>query len=291
MQPAKRWANGPFRDLLLDGMLNPALSTVRSSALSARDDSTRTTVPLMPGAEPYSAEGDHLGVLVLHGFGGTPAVVRPWAQHLAAAGHTVSAPRLPGHGTRWQDLNATTWEDWVEEAERCLDLLREHTDTRVVMGLGAGATISLRLAEIHPDVHGVVAVNPMVHSERRERALLPYVQFIGSIPWRSDDVKRPGLTDLGYDRLPLRAVRSLTRLWALVRSDIHRITAPVLVFRSADDHMVEPSNTTWLLANLRSSRVEEVLLEDSFHLATVDNDAPAIFEASTRFARSLGEAA
>lgn len=249
-------------------------------------------MPLMPGAEPYSAEGDHLGVLVLHGFAGTPAVVRAWAQHVAAAGHTVSAPRLPGHGTRWQDLNATTWEDWVGEAQRCLDRLRGRTDTRVVMGLGAGATIGLRLAETHRDVDGIVAVNPVVHSERRERALLPYVQgFIGSAPWRSHDVKRPDVADVGYDRLPLRAMHSLTRLWTLVKSDIHRVTAPLLVFRSADDHVVEPSNTTWLLANVRSSRVEEVLLEDSYHLATVDNDAPAIFEASTRFAQSLGEAA
>jgi len=85
-------------------------------------------------------------------------------------------------------------------------------------------------------------------------------------------------------------MHSLTRLWALVKSDVHRITAPLLVLRSADDHMVEPSNTTWLLANVRS-QVEEVLLQDSYHLATVDNDAPAIFEASTRFAESLGAAA
>ncbi len=247
-------------------------------------------MPLMPGAEPYSAEGDHLGVLVLHGFGATPAVVRPWAQHLAAAGHTVSAPRLPGHGTRWQDLSATTWQDWIQEAERCLERMREHTDTRVVMGLGAGATISLRLAEVHSDIDGIVAVNPVVHSERRDRALLPYVQFLGAVPWHFDDVKRPGSTDLGYDRLPLRAMHSLTRLWALVKSDVHRITAPLLVLRSADDHLVEPSNTTWLLANVRS-QVEEVLLQDSYHLATVDNDATAIFEASTRFAESLGAAA
>ena len=78
---------------------------------------------LIPGAEPFMAEGDRLGVLVLHGFIGSPASVTPWARHLAAAGHTVAAPRLPGHGTRWQDLNATTWRDWVSAAEQSLQCL------------------------------------------------------------------------------------------------------------------------------------------------------------------------
>ena len=246
-------------------------------------------MPLIPGAEPFTAEGDALGALVLHGFAGSPVAVKPWARYLADAGLTVAAPRLPGHGTRWQDLNATTWQDWVYEAERNLDWLRERTDTVIVMGLSSGATIGLRLAEVHPDVvRGIVAVNPLLQSERRERLLLPYLyRVVPGIPWPHNDIKRQGVHGGGYDRLPLRAAKSLTRLWAVVKSDIHRVTQPLLIYRSADDHIVEPSNSTWLLANTASREAEEVVLEESFHVATLDNDAPQILAGSLAFARSV----
>ena len=69
-------------------------------------------MPLFPGAEPYYADGGSTGILLLHGFTGSPKSMTPWGQQLAAQGHTVRVPRLPGHGTRWQDMNLTRWEDW-----------------------------------------------------------------------------------------------------------------------------------------------------------------------------------
>ena len=75
-------------------------------------------------------------------------------------------PRLPGHGTRWQELNRTTWHDWYAEDERALLELRERCETVVVMGLSMGGTLALRLAEQHGDaVDGLVLVNPSVHTE------------------------------------------------------------------------------------------------------------------------------
>lgn len=249
-------------------------------------------MPLTPGAEPFTAEGDSLGILVLHGFTGSPAAVKPWAQHLAAAGHTVTAPRLPGHGTRWQDLNATTWQDWTGEAQRSLDWLRTRVGTVVVMGLANGATIGLRLAELHGSaIAGLVAVNPIVHSERRERHALPYLyRVVPGIPAPPLDIKKKGVEDGGYDWLPLRAAHSLTQLWAIVRSDIHKVTQPLLVLRSADDHVAEPSNTAWLLANAPSAQAEEVVLENSFHVATLDHDADRVFALSLQFAEQVAVA-
>lgn len=244
---------------------------------------------LIPGAEPFTAEGDSLGVLVLHGFGGSPVSVKPWARHLAAAGHTVAAPCLPGHGTRWQDLNDTTWQDWAGEAQRSLDWLLTRAETVVVMGLANGATIGLRLAELRgPAIAGLVAVNPMVHSERRERHALPYLyRLVPGLPGITPDIKKKGVDDGGYDWLPLRAAHSMTQLWAVVRSDIHKVTQPLLVLRSADDHVAEPSNSAWLLANVPGSDVQEIVLEDSFHIATLDHDAERIFALSLEFAERL----
>ncbi|MGH8940752.1 MAG: alpha/beta hydrolase, partial [Actinomycetes bacterium] len=81
-------------------------------------------MPLLPGAEPFHHDGGRVGVLLVHGFTGCPQSLRPWAEHLAAAGLTVSLPRLPGHGTTWQEMNLTTWQDWYAEADRALTLLR-----------------------------------------------------------------------------------------------------------------------------------------------------------------------
>lgn len=246
-------------------------------------------MPLIPGAEPFLAHGGDLGVLVLHGFAGSPVAVKPWAQYLADAGLTVAAPRLPGHGTRWQDLNATTWQDWYTEARRNLAALSRTCDTVVVMGLSNGATLGLRLAEEHPDeVAGLVLVNPVVQTERLDRHALPALyRFVPAFPGVTNDIKKPGVDEGGYNRLPLRATYSMTRLWALVKSDIHRITTPLLIFRSADDHVVEPSNTAWILANVGSTDATEVILEDSYHVATLDNDAMRIFDGSLEFARAV----
>ena len=73
---------------------------------------------LSPDVEPWSHDGGSVGVLVLHGFTGSPKAVRPWGEMLAGQGWSVRVPRLPGHGTRWQDMNVTTWEDWYAEADR-----------------------------------------------------------------------------------------------------------------------------------------------------------------------------
>lgn len=245
-------------------------------------------MPLMPGASTYSHVGDDTGIVLLHGFTGSPAAVRPWAQYLADQGHTVIAPRLPGHGTRWQDLNLTRWTDWYAEAERALGWLTRRTTSVIAMGISTGATMALRLAEEHDAVRGVVAVNPIIQTERRDRRYLAVLQVMGSLPNRTDDIKKPGVKEHAYDRIPLRAAYSLTSLWAATKSDIDKVNVPVLLFRSADDHIAEPSNCLWLHANLPEGATE-VVLEDSYHVATLDNDAERIFTGSAEFARRLAQ--
>lgn len=245
-------------------------------------------MPLIEGAEPFTALGDRLGILVLHGFRGSPVAVTDWARHLATAGHTVAAPRLPGHGTRWQDLNRTTWQDWYTEADRNFAWLSAHSDTVVVMGLSNGATLGLRLAEQHSAVAGLVLVNPQVHSERLDRRVLPGMRrFIASVPGVVNDIKKSGVDEGAYDRIPLHAAYSLTQLWVSVKSDIHRVSAPILLIRSADDHVAEPSNAVWIMANVASQDVRERVLDDSFHVATLDNDAETVLSTSLEFAREV----
>jgi carboxylesterase len=245
-------------------------------------------VPLLPGAEPLAMAGGPIGALVLHGLTGSPQGVRDWGRALAESGLTVTVPRLPGHGTRWQDLARTRWTDWYTEAERAFDELRRCCAEVFVCGLSMGGTLTLRLAEQRPsEVAGAIVVNASLATERKDAKLLPLLRHIvPALPGVADDIAKPGVTELAYSKLPLQAAYSLSRLWALTRADLNAITCPVLAFRSAVDHVVEPLSGMLLREGATATTVTERLLTDSFHVATLDHDAPAIFADSVAFVRA-----
>lgn len=246
-------------------------------------------MPVMPGAEPFHHDGGPVGALLCHGFTGTPQSLRPWAEHLAAAGLSVALPRLPGHGTDVREANLTHWEDWYAELDRSLTLLHERCDDVFVMGLSMGGTLAIRLAEQRgADVAGLVLVNPSLLTKRPDRFLLPVLRWVAPT-WSgiASDIKKEGPVELAYDRIPVKAAYQLSRLWLTTRTDLDRVTQPILVFRSTEDHVVEPDSCAMLREKVASTDVREVLLEDSYHVATLDNDAPTIFEGSLDFVRRL----
>ncbi len=242
-------------------------------------------MPLMPGAEPWFHDGNSTGVLLIHGFTGSPASMTPWAKAMAQHGWTIRVPRLPGHGSRWQDMNLTTWEDWYSEVERNFQILKASCDHVFVCGLSMGGSLTLRLAEQHgSEISGIVLVNAAVHSERPDRHLLPAIsRVLKSFPGISNDIKKPGQDEVAYEKIPLKAAHSLSKLWKIVKSDIARVDQPILLFRSEDDHVVEASNAEWILAHVSSTSTREVILHDSYHVATLDNDADIIESMSADF--------
>ncbi|MDA3626813.1 alpha/beta fold hydrolase [Saccharopolyspora oryzae] len=246
-------------------------------------------MPVLSGAEPFSHDGsDDIGVLLCHGFTSTPQSMRAWGEHLAAEGLTVRCPLLPGHGTRWQDLNRTTWQDWYRAVEDELAELRGRCSSVFVFGQSMGGTLTLRLAQEHPDIAGIVLVNPSVLTERKAARMLPLLSRVlpslGGIP---GDIAKPGGFELAYQRLPLRAMASLQQLWGVVRPDLGRIRQPVLLYRSEVDHIVEPVNSSVVLDGVRSEDLTEVVLTDSFHVVTLDHDAPRVFSGSVEFLQRI----
>ncbi len=258
---------------------------------------------VLPGAEPFLFDAGPTapaGIVLCHGFTGCPQSLRPWGEHLHAAGFTVACPRLPGHGTRWQDMNATRWEDWYGELERSFDAMLDRvgsdgadgadgSDTTPVFaaGLSMGGTLVTRLAEERgSELAGIVLVNPSFLTLRRDAALLPVLsRVVPSFPGIASDIKKAGVTELAYPRIPLRAAFSLNQLWKVTRAALPKVTVPIRVYRSAEDHVVEPVNTQVLLDHVSSTDVEEIVLTDSYHVATLDNDAEAIFAGSVDFVR------
>jgi carboxylesterase len=252
---------------------------------------------VLPGAEPFLFDAGTeapAGVLLSHGFTGSPQSIRPWGEALHAAGYTVACPLLPGHGTRWQDMNRTTWRDWFTALNQEYLALRDRLPGApvVVGGLSMGGTLATRLVQEHAGLDtepaGLILVNPSYLTLRKDAALLPLLsKVLPALKGISDDIKKPGAHELAYDKVPLKAAASLSQLWRVVRADLGRVTVPVRLFRSMEDHVVESVNGETLLAGVASSVKSEVILADSYHVATLDNDAETIFASSAEFVASL----
>ena len=158
------------------------------------------------------------------------------------------------------------------------------------MGLSMGGTLSVRLAQLRgSQVAGLVVVNASLATERRDARLLPLAQrVIPAFPGVANDIKKPGATELAYAKLPLKAAYSLSQAWPVVRGALDQVRCPVLVYRSAVDHVVEAVSARVLVEGLTAGGVDvqERVLEDSFHVATLDHDAPRLFAESLDFVRA-----
>ena len=240
---------------------------------------------ILPGAEPFHHDGSDVGVLLCHGFTGTPQSLRPWGEYLADRGYSVRIPLLPGHGTTWQEMNQTRWEDWYAAVDAAFRELHEASERVVVCGLSMGGALALQLAQGHgPRISGLVLVNPAVKFEDPRTLLLPVLKHVvGSLGAIGNDVKKPGVTELAYTRTPLKAAHSQLVAWQSVVRDLPEVTQPVLLLRSPQDHVVPASSSALILSRISSLDVTEILLEDSYHVATIDNDAQRIFDESAKF--------
>lgn len=248
-----------------------------------------TTVAAPQGwLDDYAAEGSthsKIGILLVHGFTGSPASMRPWAHFLNENGYTVRVPRLPGHGREWQDLNNVSWEEWPAKVEAELAILRKDCKKVFIFGLSMGGGTTLNVVEKH-QVDGIVLVNPMIHIPGLLIKFAPLISLIQ--PGRAsvgDDIKKPGVTEWGYDVLPTKGVVQLNKLLKATRASLKRATAPLLLFHSKDDHVLPVSNTEIIISEIGSLEKQRVELLNSYHVANLDYDAEIIFERSLEFIR------
>jgi carboxylesterase len=248
--------------------------------------------PIIAGAEPYSSQGGPGGVLVVHGFTGNPQSMRPLAMSLAGAGFSVELPLLPGHGTSIDDLVPTRWSDYSAAVESSYALLASKCDAVAVVGLSVGGTLACWLAERHPEIRGLVLVNPFVEPPAEEyRAVIASVLESGTelAPGVGSDIAKEGSVELAYEHTPLRAALSLFDGIDEVSERLGAIECPVLLISSRQDHVVPTSSGDHFVERV-SAPVERVWLERSYHVATLDYDAEQIEALTLAFVRGrLGE--
>ena len=239
----------------------------------------------MAGAEPFSAAGGPQGALVLHGFTGNPFSIRGVAAAIAAAGLTVEAPLLPGHGTAVDDLLETRWSDWSRAAEAAYLDLAARCEKVAVVGLSMGGTLTCWLGERHKNVAGLVLINPLVQSIPADQVGVvrgmvesgeTVMDGIGS------DIAQPDVAELSYSQTPLAPLLSLLEGADEVGAKLSDIACPVLLLSSRDDHVVPPDNGD-AIASALGDRCERVWLERSFHVATLDYDRDEIEKRALEF--------
>ncbi len=257
--------------------------------LPGADSIAPVTAPILQGAEPWSAEGGPDGVLVLHGFTGCPQSMRPLAESLAAAGYSVELPLLPGHGTAVEDLVPLRWEDWSGAAEAHFQALAARCDHVAVVGLSMGGALTCWLAERYGHLAGIALVNPLIHAPGDDlRTMIRGMVDAGEVltDGIGGDIKKEGVTEVGYDATPLAAILSTFDGADEVEAHLVDIHCPTLLLVSREDHLIDAASGDALVERA-SGPVERVWLEDSYHVATLDNDAPLIESRVVEFVGSV----
>lgn len=231
---------------------------------------------ILPGAGAYWFEGNEVGCLLIHGFTGTPQNVRPLADYLARRGLSVSAPRMPGHGTSVADLDRTGPEDWLGAAEQALGELRERCTTVFVAGISLGGTLTLELARRHPDLPGIVvmaapvlpleALEPVVRDPDRPATIPAPWATVGVL---TEDV---GVGGIAYLEMPLGALERGMELMTRVREGLAEISAPTLLIYGDADQIVDKANGPFVLDRIASTDKRLLPLADSSHEVTLDTD-------------------
>ena len=245
------------------------------------------TAPILPGAEPWSHAGTlAAGVLAIHGFTGNPSSMRAVAEAVAGAGFHVELPRLPGHGTVVEDMIPTRWQDWTAEVEAAYQRLAARSGSVVVAGLSMGGSLTLWTGLRHPEVAGLVCVNPATVPQPPEvMAMFSEMLDAGTetMPGIGSDIADPEAVESAYAGTPLRALRSLMEDGlASISHRYGELKQPLRLFTSRQDHVVEPAASEYLAAHY-GGPVEHTWLERSYHVATQDYDRDLIISETIEF--------
>lgn len=240
--------------------------------------------PVISGAESFYMEGNDIGVLVCHGFVGTPQSVRTIGEAFAQLGYTVCAPRLKGHGTHYEDLEMSTDEDWFGSLEAAYVQLQKQCSTIYVLGQSMGASLAIRLANKYKEIAGLITVNAALtipgYEQYRNVSTPRYIRE------GQPDIKAENVHEITYDHVPLTAIQQLQKLMERTLASLDQVTQPILAIKSRVDHVVPPTNTDDIARKVNSSSVKIVILENSYHVASMDLDQDKIIQHTHEFMMS-----
>jgi carboxylesterase len=241
---------------------------------------------VLPGAGSFFLKGNEIGILISHGFVGTPQSVSFLGEYLASEGFTVYGVRLSGHGTHYEDMERCNYQDWIKSIEDGFNFLQQHCRDIFVIGQSMGGTLTLNLSQKYKNIKGIMLINAAINSippmERYKNQHIPRFIHEGE-----PDIKAKNVHEITYSKVPVRSIHQLFALMAETRDRLSLVACPVLAFRSEEDHVVPPENTNFILASIQSEIKEVVPLYNSYHVASMDNEKEFIAEQCSVFINKL----
>ncbi len=239
--------------------------------------------------DPFFLEGNEVGILMIHGFTGSPAELRPVAEEFHAQGWTVYAPLLPGHGTTPAEMNTMRYTDWQQAVNEALDRLKQQCTTVVVAGQSMGGVLALDLAERRgAELSGVIAYAPALISLDRLAFLVPVARYFLKFSPKGphDFVDTSALDRLwDYDVNPVLAAHELFTLTRQVRRKLQRITSPILVMHSQKDKIIDPRSSQIVYDQVASAQKELAFVDQCGHVLTLDVQWREVAQRSVEFVR------
>lgn len=254
--------------------------------------------------------GGRIGFLLIHGLGGTPVELRFVAQGLARAGHTVSCCQLAGHCGTVEDLRTSTWEQWYASVEQAHDRLKKQCDVIIAGGLSMGGILALHLAHRRPsDVHGLTLYAPTLKLDGwsmpwhsillrliRPTNILFEFNLPEHDPYGIKDERLRGFVvgsmlsgdsaEAGVFSTPLRSFAHFNSLVSVVKKELGEIKTPALIMHPRDDDIASIGNAFYLQRKL-GGLVDVVVMDDSYHIITLDRQRHLVVERSLMFASAL----
>ncbi len=240
--------------------------------------------------DPFYYSGGKTGILLIHGFTGTPSELRPMGQYFMERGYTVYAPLLAGHGTSPEDMLKTGWQDWWESVLVAYERFRKEKLEKIfVAGLSMGGSLSLYLAAQKP-VNGVISMCTPVWIRDKRAMIVDLVRFF--MPYKVRRSQKPPEIEqhlVPYDRTPLKCVGSLNRLIRQVRNAMPRVQAPTLIVQACRDETVLPESADYIYKNISSREKYLSWYENSSHLITLDRERKKLFQEVEEFIQKVSE--
>lgn len=252
---------------------------------------------IIPTAEPFFLQGNKTGILLIHGFTGTPKEMRWMGEYLNRQGFTCLGVRLAGHATIPEDLIASHWTDWTASVEGGYSLLRGVTNNIYLIGLSMGGVLSLLMStRLAQGVKGVVAMSTPYKLPDDPR--LRHIEWISKIvPFmpKSDEEPGTGWFDreawkdhVAYPQNPVRSIGELNKLLGEMRAALPQVNLPVLLIHSRDDQYVLPENLEMIYADLTSvSDKTKIYVTGSGHVVTRDAAREIVFKSALEFIRKV----
>lgn len=241
---------------------------------------------ILPGAEPFLLPGGEKGVLLVHGFTGSPSEMRLMGEALQAEGYTVLAPRLCGHGTTVSEMAVTRWPHWYGSVQDGYHLLKAMCSEISIVGLSMGGLFALQASQELP-VKKVVSLATPIFINNRRLPLLPLYRIFRKYVYRQKK-EYPGIDPcytVSYEQTPIACLDSMLALIDHVDSLLPNVSVPALIIQSHNDHTVRPRSAKHIYDRLGSQEKTLLWLEHSGHLMTLDIEHAAVFAAVIDFLR------